>query len=297
MENEKTKRAYKDSLFRELFKQKENFLSLYNAITGANLKDTRALKENTLAAVLHSTLRNDVSFQIGSRWIVLLEEQSSVNGNMPLRMFLYLAELYRTSVPKEALYRKKTQPLTAPQFFVLYVGDEDVPAEQELHLSDAFEGDTHDLELTVHLFNVTAGKSSRLLERCRILYEYSEFVWQVEKRRAAGLSRDEAIHAAIAYCQANGILKTFLKAHEMEVYDMVSTQWDMDTALKVRGAEERAEGRMEGRAEGRVEGRTEGFEQTALGMLKEKLPLAQIARITKLSAEKITDLGKKHGLL
>lgn len=52
-------------------------------------------------------------------------------------------------------------------------------------------------------------------------------------------------------------------------------------------------GRDEGRAEGRAEGKTE----IILEMLKENQPLDFIARISKYSKEKITEIGRMHGVL
>ena len=52
-------RKYKDSVFVDLFsedeKAKENFLSLYNALHGTNLKDTEQLKTVRLDQVLYMT--------------------------------------------------------------------------------------------------------------------------------------------------------------------------------------------------------------------------------------------------
>ncbi len=66
-------------------------------------------------------------------------------------------------------------------------------------------------------------------------------------------------------------------------------------------AEGRAEGRAEGCAEGCAEGRTEGVQQeknrTILGMLRDKIPMETIARITKVSVEQIRELGKLNGIL
>ena len=51
-----------------------------------------------------------------------------------------------------------------------------------------------------------------------------------------------------------------------------------------------ARGRAEGRTEGRAEGRTEGRTETARAMLKDGIPVAQIAKWTGLSAKEIEKL-------
>ena len=56
-------------------------------------------------------------------------------------------------------------------------------------------------------------------------------------------------------------------------------------------------GREEGRAEGRAEGREEVITEAAIDMLKEKLPVDMISRVTKLTVQQITEIGKKNALL
>ena len=56
-------------------------------------------------------------------------------------------------------------------------------------------------------------------------------------------------------------------------------------------------GLEKGRLEGKQEGRQEEREANVLGMLKEKIPMETISRITHYSLEQIQKLGKLHGLL
>ena len=62
-----------------------------------------------------------------------------------------------------------------------------------------------------------------------------------------------------------------------------------------------AEGMAKGMEKGRTEGRNEGIQQeresNILGMLREKIPMETIARITKVSVEQIRELGKLNGVL
>lgn len=56
-----------------------------------------------------------------------------------------------------------------------------------------------------------------------------------------------------------------------------------------------------GRAEGLEKGLEKGIQQernsNILGMLREKIPMETIARITKVSVEQIRELGKLNGML
>ncbi len=66
-------------------------------------------------------------------------------------------------------------------------------------------------------------------------------------------------------------------------------------------AEGLEQGLQQGLAEGRNKGRNEGIQQernsNILGMLREKIPMETIARITKVSVEQIRELGKLNGVL
>ena len=59
----------------------------------------------------------------------------------------------------------------------------------------------------------------------------------------------------------------------------------------------RLEGKQEGRKEGEQKGRLKEREANVLGMLKEKIPMETISRITHYSLDQIQKLGKLHGLL
>ena len=88
-------------------------------------------------------------------------------------------------------------------------------------------------------------------------------------------------------------MKEFLQQHEGEVVDMVNFEWnqkDFEEAILEEGIER-------GRAEGRSEGRSEEKNAFVVELLKEKLPMETIAKVSKLSVEKIQELGRLHSLL
>ncbi len=66
---------------------------------------------------------------------------------------------------------------------------------------------------------------------------------------------------------------------------MVSVEWNMDKAKEVW---------LE---EGIEKGIEKGHMETAIELMKEKFPLEKIAKVTKLSMEKLQELGRVNGLL
>ena len=174
--NEKANKKYKDSVFVDLFyedeKAKENELSLYNALFGTNytLEDVEIEKirvENSL----YMNLRNDVSFNVGSRILVFSEHQSKINGNMPLRDLMYAGRAYEQLVSIKDRYKSKAVKIPRPEFFVFYNGIDKIDSECTLKLSDSYidksDIDMNDnnplsLELIVKVININseAGKYS-----------------------------------------------------------------------------------------------------------------------------------------
>ena len=64
-------REYKDRLFKAIFgrnteESKRWRLELYNALNGTSYTDPDALEVNTIENVIYITMRNDISFLVGS---------------------------------------------------------------------------------------------------------------------------------------------------------------------------------------------------------------------------------------
>ena len=76
-------RNYKDSVFRMLFRDKRNLLSLFNAINRTNYQNPEDLEINTLENAIYMTVKNDISCVLDLQ-MHLYEQQSTVNPNMPL---------------------------------------------------------------------------------------------------------------------------------------------------------------------------------------------------------------------
>ena len=69
-------------LFRMVFREKKELLSLYNAINGTNYDDPEALTITTIEDAIYMGMKNDVSF-ILKDVMNLYEGQASWNPNMP----------------------------------------------------------------------------------------------------------------------------------------------------------------------------------------------------------------------
>ena len=137
----KVHRKTKDRLFRFLFeKDREALLQLYNALNGTDYKDASKLQVVTIEGAVYIVMKNDLAFVITGT-LNLYEHQSSCNLNMPVRFLIYLAEEYQKIVEQaeESIYGTKQISLPTPQCVVFYNGEREMPEEQVLRLSDAFE--------------------------------------------------------------------------------------------------------------------------------------------------------------
>ena len=134
---------HKDSLFVDYFSKdrdwKHHFLSLYNALHGTNLQvaDTQLERVN-LEQVLYKSYYNDIAVLVNGQFILMIEHQSTINPNMPLRLLEYVARIYGNIVDSKAKFSRHLVPLARPEFIVFYTGNQELPPESYLCLSDAF---------------------------------------------------------------------------------------------------------------------------------------------------------------
>jgi hypothetical protein len=261
---------YKDSVFSFLFSNPEALRELYSALEGVTLPPDAPVSINTLSDVLYMGQVNDISFTIDNRLVVLLEHQSTINPNMPLRLLIYIARVYEKIIDRRKAYRTGLEKIPSPEFIVLYNGVKPYPERAELRLSDAFK-DAADLksaagssaaalELVVKVYNINKGFNTDLARKSRTLEGYSEFVERI-RENGKTMAKEESVKAAIKQCIEKNILRTFLETNSSEVMNMLITEWDLDEAIAVNREEAWAEGREEGREEGYEEGRGEGYEK------------------------------------
>lgn len=286
----RVKRTYKDSLFCDIFRRKDYLQDVYRGLFGRDVS-LQEIQLMTLQGTFFNDEKNDVSFLAGKRQIVLMEHQSTLNENMPLRMFWYMAKLYRKQVPKDAPYRTRRLQLPAPRFYVFYNGLDPAPDEWEMRLSEAFGGECSSLELCVKVYNINETPGSVILERSRTLKGYSAFVAQVRRKTAAGVSLESAVKQAIRYCIEQDFLAEYFLEREMEeVFDMVSFKWDPELAKRVQ--------LQEAQEIGMEKGMEKGVTEIVLNMLKKKKwSLQDISEVSQWPLDKIENLGKMHQLL
>lgn len=222
-------RTYKDRLFKIIFEDKKELLSLYNALTGKNYQNPDELEINTIDDVIYMHLKNDMSFILDD-WQNLFEQQSTFNPNQPLRGFFYFADLYKVKYFGKKIYSTRLLKIPTPQYIVFYNGTTSMPDRKELRLSDAFQQPTEqpDIEVVAHMLNINYGHNKELMERCRKLKEYAQFIDIIRHylKENEHWSNEQAISKAIDDCIKNNILRDILQKERLRVMASILSEFD-----------------------------------------------------------------------
>ena len=290
-------RNYKDTIFRMLFSDRKNLLSLYNAINGTAYENPEELEIVTLENAIYMGMKNDLAFIIDTN-LFLYEHQSTYTPNMPLRDLFYISAEYQKLVNKKSLYSSALQKIPAPNFIVFYNGSEKKEDRWENCLSEAYENLSGEpkLELKVVTLNINEGSNRELLEHCQTLREYAAYVAQVRKY-AKSMELEAAVEKAVKECIQNGILKEFLQRNRTEVIAMSIFEYDKEEEeRKLRKAEFEA-GEQRGITKGKQLGIQQGIKQRnreiAQTLAQKGMSIVEIAGILEISEKDIQEMVKK----
>ena len=285
-------REYKSSVFSLLFSDPDLLRELYSTLEGIDLPPDVPITINTLHDVLFRSRINDISFEIGGKQVILYEHQSTINPNMALRILMYISRLYEKIIAdNKNLYTTQLIRIPRPEFIVLYNGKAPFPDEKVNKLSDAFEKSDFlgmpekgnpALELAVRVININQGRNEKIVQKCKVLAQYSAFVAKAREFEEIYKDREEALKQAVLYCRDNDILKEFFEKHGTEVLNMLYTEWNQEDALAVHYAE--------GMEMGIEKGMEKSQKEIAKNALTKGLPPELIHSITGLDLETIKSL-------
>ena len=253
-----TNRKIRDTVFCHYMSTEQNLLELGNALNGTQYTDPSSISINTLDGSFYSNIKNDISFLMENLMVVLIEHQTTINPNMPLRFLSYVDELFRryTQPQQKKIYSSELVKLPTPNFYVFYDENDDSFDRYTLRLSDAFEIPSNNLELTVSVYNLATGKSKALKNLCQPLNEYSIFSNKYKDFRKQNLTIDESVREATHYCLENNIMYDYLKNNESEVISMFGFEWnekeEREALLEAGEARGEARGITIGEARGRL---------------------------------------------
>lgn len=259
-------RKYEDTLFTSLFKEKDYAALLYNSLFPQENIREEDIKVLEMKKVFTVDIYNDVCLLAKNKMLLLTEHQSTLNYNMPLRVFLYIAEEYKRIVfgggDSRWIYQTALRKIPFPEVYVVYTGKSESPPE--MRLSDAFDtagfaiGPKEcPLELVVKVIGRGNAKG--------VLSEFISFSDEVRELTKKYGDRQKAIIEVVnKYKCPVYLLSRFMKERG-DVVDLINESITFEDILELRREEGRKEGREEGRAEGIIKsGRRHLFSDTVI---------------------------------
>jgi hypothetical protein len=264
-----TTEQYKDTLFKDIFNDKQRFLELYNAISDTpchDEADVRIYSNHALLAKYH-----DIAGLINNELVLMCEHQASINPNMPLRMLLYFADVLRTFIVGENIYGSTKVDIPTPVFYILYNGDAGYDKEV-LELSDSFisKGQIFTMEIKVKVVNINPGYKVLALNKSPWLNGYAQLVSKIKEFLGAEHTRDKAIELAIEWCISNDIIKQYLQENHERVIKMLNYEITQEQWVNIH--------KRDGKAE------------MAKEMFLDSKPLAEVRKYSKLDKSTLSGI-------
>lgn len=277
------KRTVKDSVFTYLFSDPQYALALYQYLHPEDATVTEAdCKLITIQNILSNGQYNDLGLLVRDTLILLAEAQSTFSPNVPIRVFLYMAQEYKDYIGEHKLnlYSTKAVSLPKAELYMVYSGNKkDVP--EVLRLSDLCGGKSS-IEVTVKVLR--GGDSS-------IVGQYVEFCKIADEQRALyGLTK-RAIQETIRICLERGILVPFLTARQKEVIDIMEMLFSQEEVWELNRREIADEARREGEIRGLFRAVKSLIETTGMSVEQAMTAL----QITEKDRPKYLDMLKSIG--
>ena len=274
-------RQIKDGVFRLLFGIPENAAELYSALTGEPCSPEE-IQIITITTTISGKLKNDLAFVVGNRAIVVGEHMSSPYANMPVRLLMYIGQLYEKWIKMKGedkfLYSSKLYKIPTPEFVVFYNGTAPRPEKEILYLSSAFEvapdKELGVLELEVPVYNINKGMNEELFKKSPKLRQYAEFIAKIREFSKLYDDYTQAVREATNYCIANDILAEFLREQGGKIVSILTTEFDLEAAKRVW--------------------RNDALEEKAIEIARNAMDMGMgidaIARLTGLTREEVENL-------
>ena len=151
------------------------------------------------------------------------------------------------------------------------------------------KGKQPSLECTALVLNVNYGHNKDLMERCKTLKEYAQFIAEIRRNLSYGMKAQEAVEEAVEKCIQNDILAGILRKNRGEIVDSILTEWDEN--------EYREFLKEESWKEGHESGKLEGIREGIIGMIQlcQDLQLSQNETLLKIkNAFSLEDEDAQH---
>ena len=136
------------------------------------------------------------------------------------------------------------------------------------------------LELRVVTLNINEDHNRELMEQCKILREYAQYVAKV-RNYTEKMKLDTAVECAVKECIREGILEEFLRKNRAEVVAVSIFEYNKEEEEKKFREAEYEAGYDSGRQDGLTEGELRKAKETAAELAKLGMASTQIADVLK----------------
>ncbi|MCD7776576.1 MAG: hypothetical protein LUH54_04305 [Firmicutes bacterium] len=235
------KRNIKDTVFSDLFSDKEYLIQLYRVLHPEDEVTTEDdLQYVMLENVLVNDLYNDLGVLVGDRLMILVEAQSTWSVNIVVRSLLYAAKTYQNYIrdTKQSVYATRPLRLPKPELYVLYTKEKRAEKDVISLSEEFFGGERTAIDISVKVITDSWQHDGKPPEGASpdgtsvdIVSQYIIFTHVADEQFRLYGRTDEAVRRAIEICKGRDVLKKYLESKEKEVIDMMMGFYTQDEAF------------------------------------------------------------------
>ena len=221
------KRTAKNSVFLDLFQNKNYLLKLYKTLHPEDITATEdSLTDVTIENILTDNLYNDLGFIVDNKLMILIEAQSTWTMSILIRVLLYLAQSYHEYFQRTSqnYYKSKKVKVPKPELYVIFTGNKGRKPEKISLSKEFFEGADIDIEVKAKVIyeNDTDDIINQYIIFCKVFNEQT---------KQYGMTR-KAVTETICVCKNRNILREYLESREKEVVTIMMSLFNEEQIIR-----------------------------------------------------------------
>lgn len=221
------KRTAKNSVFLDLFQNKNYLLKLYKTLHPEDITATEdSLTDITIKNVLTDNFYNDLGFIVDNKLMILIEAQSTWTINILVRALLYLAQSYHEYFQHtgQNYYKSKKVKMPKPELYVIFTGNKGRKPDKISLSKEFFESADIDIEVKAKV--IYEG------DQDNIINQYIIFCKVFNEQTGQHGMTQKAVSETIRICKNRNVLKEYLLEREKEVVTIMMSLFNEEEILK-----------------------------------------------------------------
>ena len=224
--NQSKNEYYSDTLFNNLFRDKENFVELYNAISGNSInadKDTIVDVTRNTDKCFHQ--KNEIAMKINGRLVVIIRSLHERASQNCIRFLNYMDLVFRNQLSN---YLKGT--IEIPEFYAIVVDNKRPKKNETVRMSERYWGSEEPtIDIAFKAIYISHPDNVNMLEKSKLLFGYQKLISKISDSYCLMLCVEEnkdSIIDAVKWTYDNGYLKDYLEDKETVVDMLCDEAWD-----------------------------------------------------------------------